>query len=89
MSITAEKKTQLINEYARAKADTGSVEVQCAVLTERISNLTSHLRSNHKDFSSRRGLLMLVGRRRRLLQSLNKKDSARYEALIARLGIRK
>lgn len=89
MSITAEVKTNLIKEYSTSANDTGSVEVQCAVLTERINNLTEHLKSNHKDFSSRRGLLMLVGRRRRLLNYLKSRDVGRYVSLINRLGIRK
>jgi len=89
MSIQAELKTKLIKEYATVENDTGSVEVQCAVLSERIKNLTEHLKENHKDFSSRRGLLMLVGRRRRLLSYLKGKSLSRYVELIGRLGIRK
>lgn len=89
MSIQAEIKTKLIKEYANTENDTGSVEVQCAVLSERIGNLTEHLKDNHKDFSSRRGLLMLVGRRRRLLNYLKSKSLDRYVKLISRLGIRK
>jgi small subunit ribosomal protein S15 len=89
MSITQERKTTLIKEYATAENDTGSVEVQCAVLTERIKNLTEHLKDNHKDFSSRRGLLMLVGRRRRLLEYLKKQSLDRYVTLINKLGLRK
>ena len=89
MSITQKRKTALIEEYATAKNDTGSVEVQCAVLTERIKNLTEHLKDNHKDFSSRRGLLMLVGRRRRLLEYLKKQSLDRYVTLINKLGLRK
>ena len=89
MSITQERKTALIEEYATAKNDTGSVEVQCAVLTERIKNLTDHLKDNHKDYSSRRGLLMLVGRRRRLLAYLKKQSLDRYVTLINKLGLRK
>lgn len=89
MSITQERKNALIKEYATADNDTGSVEVQCAVLTERIKNLTEHLKDNHKDFSSRRGLLMLVGRRRRLLEYLKKQSLDRYVTLINKLGIRK
>ena len=89
MSITQERKTVLIEEYATAKNDTGSVEVQCAVLTERIKNLTDHLKDNHKDYSSRRGLLMLVGRRRRLLAYLKKQSLDRYITLINKLGLRK
>ena len=89
MSITAERKQELIKEYSQGKGDTGSVEVQCAVLTERIVNLTGHFKSNHKDHHSRRGLLILVGRRRRLLSYLKRKDANRYAELIKRLGLRK
>lgn len=89
MSITLERKAELIKEYALAKNDTGSVEVQCAVLTERIKNLTEHLKENHKDFSSRKGLLILVGRRKSLLVYLKKNSLDRYVNLIQRLGIRK
>lgn len=89
MSITAERKQELIKEYAIGKEDTGSVEVQCAVLTERIVNLTEHFKTNKKDHHSRRGLLILVGRRRRLLSYLKKKSQDRYEQLIKRLGLRK
>ena len=89
MSITQERKTKLMQEFATAENDTGSVEVQCAVLTERIKNLTDHLKGNHKDFSSRRGLLMLVGRRRRLLAYLKKQSLDRYVTLINKLGLRK
>jgi small subunit ribosomal protein S15 len=89
MSITAERRTTLVAEYATGAADTGSPEVQVALATERIVNLTEHLKTHSKDFHSRRGLLMLVGRRRRLLDYLNRKDSARYQALIARLGLRR
>ncbi len=89
MSITAERRTTLVSEYATGTADTGSPEVQVALMTERIVNLTEHLKTHAKDFHSRRGLLMLVGRRRRLLDYLSKKDSARYQALIGRLGLRR
>ncbi len=89
MSITAERRTTLVSEYAQGEADTGSPEVQVALLSERISNLTEHLKTHAKDFHSRRGLLMLVGRRRRLLDYLNKKDASRYQALIGRLGLRR
>lgn len=89
MSITATVKQQLIKEYATSENDTGSVEVQCAILTTRINNLTEHFKTNHKDFASRRGLLMLVGRRRRLLNYVKNKNPERYAALISRLGIRK
>ncbi|MCC8372144.1 MULTISPECIES: 30S ribosomal protein S15 [Rickettsieae] len=89
MSVTAQRKQQLITEYATKENDTGSSEVQCAILTERISNLTEHFKTNHKDFSSRRGLLMLVGRRRRLLDYIKKQSLSRYLSLINKLGIRK
>lgn len=89
MSITAEHKQQLIKEYATNSNDTGSAEVQCAILTARISSLTGHLKANHKDFSSQRGLLMLVGRRRSLLKYLKNKSLDRYLSVIAKLGIRK
>ncbi len=89
MSITTERRTALISEYATGTGDTGSPEVQVALLSERISNLTEHLKTHAKDFHSRRGLLMLVGRRRRLLDYLKAKNSARYEALIGRLNLRR
>jgi small subunit ribosomal protein S15 len=89
MSITAERRTTLIGEYATGAADTGSPEVQVALLSERIVNLTEHLKTHAKDFHSRRGLLMLVGRRRRLLDYLKKKDQARYQTLIGRLSLRR
>jgi len=89
MSITAERRTALIGEYQAAPNDTGSPEVQVALLSERISNLTEHLKTHAKDFHSRRGLLMLVGRRRRLLDYLKKKDQSRYESVIARIGLRR
>ena len=89
MSITAERRTTLVSEYAMASADTGSPEVQVAILTERITNLTEHLKIHAKDFHSRRGLLMLVGRRRRLLDYLGRKDRTRYQTLIGRLGLRR
>ncbi len=89
MSITAERKQALISEFAQGKTDTGSPEVQVAILSERIQNLTSHFKTHAKDIHSRRGLLMLVSQRRRLLDYLKKKDAARYDALIKRLGLRK
>src|SRR6516164_419561 len=89
MSITAERRTALIGEYATGQDDTGSPEVQVALLSERITNLTEHLKTHAKDFHSRRGLLMLVGRRRRLLDYLKKKDQSRYETLIGRLNLRR
>ena len=89
MSITKERKRELIQEFGRTEADTGSPDVQIAVLTERINALTEHLKAHPKDFASRRGLLMLVSRRRRLLDYLKRKDESRYLALIDRLSIRK
>lgn len=87
--ISKEKKTAIINEYARTAGDTGSPEVQIAILTARIQELTEHLKVNQKDHHSRRGLLKMVGQRRRLLAYLKDKDIERYRELIARLGIRK
>ena len=89
MSVTAEKKQEIINDNARAKGDTGSPEVQVAILTSRIQTLTEHFKSNHKDNHSRRGLLMMVNKRRNLLAYLKKKDVERYNALIQKLGLRK
>jgi small subunit ribosomal protein S15 len=89
MSITAERKQQLIKEYARSAADTGSPEVQVAILTERIANLTEHFKTHKKDNHSRRGLLKLVSQRRSLLDYVKAKDEARYRDLITRLGIRR
>lgn len=89
MSVTAEKKTEIIQGNARVEGDTGSPEVQVAILTERIANLTEHFKTHHKDNHSRRGLLMLVNKRRSLLDYLKKKDAGRYTALIAKLGLRK
>jgi len=89
MSITAERKEALINEHAQGKGDTGSPEVQVAILTERINNLTQHFKTHAKDNHSRRGLLMLVNKRRSLLDYLRRKDEQRYTDLIARLGLRK
>jgi len=89
MSITAERKQALIEEYATKPGDTGSPEVQVAVLTERIKNLTDHLKIHGKDFHSRRGLLMMVGQRRRLLDYVKNKNHARYEDLIKRVGVRR
>ena len=87
--ITKELKQQIINEYARTEGDTGSPEVQVAVLTARINELTAHLKANPKDHHSRRGLLKMVGQRRSLLGYLKKKDINRYRSLIERLGLRK
>jgi small subunit ribosomal protein S15 len=89
MGLTSEKKTELIGKYGRADGDTGSAEVQVALLTERITDLTGHLRSHAKDHHSRRGLLMLVGKRRRLLRYLERSDLERYRALVADLGLRR
>ena len=89
MSITAERKQALIKEHGRGKEDTGSPEVQVAILTERIQNLTEHFKSHAKDNHSRRGLLMLVNQRRSLLDYLRQKDEERYTGLIAKLGLRK
>jgi len=89
MSITAERKQALINEYATKKGDTGSPEVQVAVLSERIKNLTDHLKGHNKDNHSRRGLLVMVGQRRRLLDYLKGVGPDRYESLITRLGLRR
>ena len=89
MPLAREQKQEIIGGFAIAHGDTGSPEVQIALLTERIRNLTDHLRSFPKDNHSRRGLLKLVGQRRRLLAYLVKKDNARYRAVIARLGLRR
>ena len=89
MSITAERKQELIGEYATKKGDTGSPEIQVAILSERIINLTDHLKIHKKDFHSRRGLLIMVGQRRRLLDYLKRKETPKYEALIKRLGLRR
>ena len=87
--ISKEKKTAIIAEYARKEGDTGSPEVQIAILTERIRELTEHLKVNQKDHHSRRGLLKMVGQRRNLLEYLKGKDIERYRALIEKLGLRK
>ncbi len=89
MSITAERKTEVVREYARHEGDTGSPEVQVAILTERIKNLTEHLQTHKKDFHSRRGLLIMVGQRRRLLDYVKSREQSRYETLIKRLGLRR
>ena len=89
MTVTAEKKQEIIKDNAQGKGDTGSPEVQVAILTERIRNLTEHFKANHKDNHSRRGLLMMVNKRRNLLAYLKKKDVERYNALIQKLGLRK
>ncbi|MGJ8536113.1 MAG: 30S ribosomal protein S15 [Parasphingopyxis sp.] len=89
MSITAERKQEVIKDHAREEGDTGSPEVQVAILTERITNLTDHFKGHHKDHHSRRGLLMLVNKRRNLLSYLRNVDETRYQDLIKKLGLRK
>ena len=89
MTITAERKAEVIKEHARAEGDSGSPEVQVAILTERIANLTEHFKTHAKDNHSRRGLLMLVNQRRSLLDYLRGKDEQRYTDLIGKLGLRK
>ena len=89
MSVAPERKAEIIVDNAQSAGDTGSPEVQVAILTERIRNLTEHFKSNHKDNHSRRGLLMMVNKRRSLLAYLKKKDVERYNALIQKLGLRK
>ena len=89
MSITTERKSELLREYALHEGDTGSPEVQVAILSERIKNLTEHLQTHNKDFHSRRGLLVMVGQRRRLLDYVKGKDQGRYTSLIQRLGLRR
>jgi small subunit ribosomal protein S15 len=89
MSITLQRKQEVIKDYARTEGDTGSPEVQIAVLSERIRNLTEHLATHKKDFHSRRGLLVMVGQRRSLLDYLKRADANRYETVIERLGLRR
>ncbi len=89
MSITAERKQELIVEYRTKEGDTGSPDVQVAILSERIRNLTSHLGDHKKDHHSRRGLLIMVGKRRRLLDYVKKRDQSRYQELIKSLGLRR
>ncbi|MDQ3572478.1 MAG: 30S ribosomal protein S15 [Actinomycetota bacterium] len=89
MSLTAEKKQELIGKYGRSEGDTGSAEVQVALMTERINQLTEHLRTHKKDHHSRRGLLMLVGQRRRLLRYLQNSDLDRYRQVVSDLGLRR
>lgn len=89
MAIATDRKSELIREYARQDGDNGSPEVQIAILTEHIQNLTEHLKTHRKDFASRRGLLMMVGRRNKLLRYLRGKSAARYQELIQRLGLRR
>jgi small subunit ribosomal protein S15 len=89
MSINAERKLEIIKDYATKDGDTGSPEVQVAILSERIKSLTEHLNTHDKDFHSRRGLLIMVGQRRRLLEYLKRKDQERYSKLVQRLGLRR
>ena len=89
MSITKSRKTELVTEYARGTNDTGSPEVQVAILTERIRNLTEHFKTHAKDIPPRRGLLKMVNQRRKLLDYLRRNDEARYKEVIQRLGLRK
>lgn len=89
MSITTERKQELVTEFGSTETDTGSAEVQVAILTERIQNLTEHMKQHKKDFHSRRGLLVMVGQRRRLLDYMKRKDKARYDATIQKLGLRR
>ncbi len=89
MSVTAEKKTELIKKFARSEGDTGSPEVQVAILTERITNLQDHFKDNKKDNHSRRGLLKMVATRRKLLDYVKSRDEERYQALISELGLRR
>ena len=89
MSVTAERKQEIIADNARSTGDTGSSEVQVAILSERIANLTEHFKTHKKDNHSRRGLLMMVAQRRKLLDYLKRKDEARYTDLIAKLGLRR
>lgn len=89
MSITKERKGELIEKYARGTGDTGSPEVQVAILSERIANLTEHLKTHSKDFHSRRGLLIMVGQRRRMLDYLKSRSEDRYQAIIKDLGLRR
>ena len=89
MSITAERKKELIEKFATKPGDTGSPEVQVAILTERIKNLTDHLNQHKKDFHTRRGLITMVGQRRRLLDYLKRKEVSRYEIIVKELGLRR
>jgi small subunit ribosomal protein S15 len=89
MTVTAERKQELVSQFGKAPGDTGSAEVQIALLTERINELTQHLRTHSKDHHSRRGLLMLVGKRRRLLRYLERSDVDRYRSLVSELGLRR
>ncbi len=89
MSLTGERKVKLVQDYATKKGDTGSPEVQVAILTTRINELSLHMQSHHKDVSSRRGLLTMVARRRKLLDYVKRVDEARYQSLLTRLNIRR
>jgi small subunit ribosomal protein S15 len=89
MTLTKDKKAELVDKYGRSQGDTGSAEVQVALMTERINELTEHLRNHTKDHHSRRGLLMLVGKRRRLLRYLESSDVERYRSLVSELGLRR
>jgi small subunit ribosomal protein S15 len=89
MSITADQKTQIVSEYRTHEKDTGSPEVQIALLTQRITELTEHLKTHKKDHSSRRGLLKMVGKRNSLLKYLTREDRTRYQQIIGKLGLRK
>jgi small subunit ribosomal protein S15 len=89
MPLTSERKQELVQKFGEGEADTGRAEVQIALMTERINQLTEHLRTHRKDHHSRRGLLMLVGRRRRLLNYLQRDDLERYRALVRELGLRR
>jgi len=89
MTLTKDDKSGIIHEHARSEGDTGSTEVQIAVLSRRIADLTEHLKRHKQDHHSRRGLLMLVGRRRRLLEYLRRRDIERYRAIVAKLGLRR
>jgi small subunit ribosomal protein S15 len=89
MTVTAERKQEIVAKFGRTEGDTGTAEVQIALLTERINDLTEHLRAHSKDHHSRRGLLMLVGQRRRLLRYLQRKEIERYRAIVSELGLRR
>jgi small subunit ribosomal protein S15 len=89
MAMTTQEKSEIVADHRRAEADTGSPEVQVAILSKRIADLTEHLKTHAKDHASRRGLLQMVGKRRRLLEYLRREDIERYRALIARLGLRR
>ena len=89
MALTNERKSAIISDYQRSGTDTGSPEVQVAILTEHIRNLTEHLKVHRKDYTSRRGLLMMVGQRRKLLRYLRSRDAGRYQNIVQRLGLRR